>query len=51
MTLLLAGDVGGTKTLLAIYALDADGGLSLQRQERYRSIEWADFGGMVETFL
>ena len=51
MTLLLAGDVGGTKTLLAIYSLDADGGLSLQRQERYRSLEWADFGGMVETFL
>lgn len=51
MTLLLAGDVGGTKTLLAIYGLEADGSLSLQRQERYRSLEWADFGAMVETFL
>lgn len=51
MTLLLAGDVGGTKTLLAIYTLEADGGLRLNRQERYRSLEWADFGAMVETFL
>ena len=51
MTLLLAGDVGGTKTLLAIYGLGADGSLTLQRQERYRSLEWADFGAMVETFL
>jgi len=32
MDLLLAGDVGGTKTLLAIYGLEADGGLRLLRQ-------------------
>lgn len=51
MTLLLAGDVGGTKTLLAIYSLDDDGSLTLRRQERYRSLEWADFGAMVEAFL
>lgn len=51
MTLLLAGDIGGTKTLLAVYTLEADGGLRLNRQERYRSLEWADFGSMVETFL
>lgn len=51
MTLLLAGDVGGTKTLLALYLLEEDGGLTLQRQERYRSLEWGDFGAMVETFL
>ena len=51
MALLLAGDVGGTKTFLAIYGLEADGSLSLKRQERYRSLEWADFGALVETFL
>lgn len=51
MTLLLAGDVGGTKTLLAIYQLGPDGTLELRRQERYRSMEWSDFGAMVETFL
>ena len=51
MTLLLAGDVGGTKTLLATYLLAPDGALILQSQERYRSMEWSDFGAMVETFL
>lgn len=51
MTLLLAGDVGGTKTLLATYLLTPDGVLTLQREERYRSLEWGDFGAMIEAFL
>ena len=34
MTTLLAGDIGGTKTLLALYSLE-DGRLRQQRTERF----------------
>jgi len=50
MTTLLAGDIGGTKTLLAIYALEGDR-LSQQRAERFVSADWADFGELVNHFL
>jgi glucokinase len=50
MTTLLAGDIGGTKTLLAIYALEGDR-LSQQRAERFVSADWADFGALVNHFL
>jgi len=42
MTTLLAGDIGGTKTLLAIYGLEGDR-LSQQRAERFVSADWAGF--------
>ena len=44
---LLAGDIGGTKTLLSLY--DAD--LTLLVSERYSSADWADLAPMVRTFL
>jgi len=50
MTLLLAGDIGGTKTLLATYRL-SDGQLLPLRQERYPSQAWPDFAAMVAHFL
>ena len=50
MTTLLAGDIGGTKTLLAIYALEGDR-LIQQRAERFVSADWADFGELVNHFL
>lgn len=50
MTTLLAGDIGGTKTLLAIYALEGDR-LSQRRSERFVSADWADFGELVNHFL
>lgn len=50
MTTLLAGDIGGTKTLLAIYALEGDR-LSQRRSERFLSADWADFGELVNHFL
>ena len=50
MTTLLAGDIGGTKTLLAIYALEA-GQLRQQRAERFISADWADFAELVNRFL
>ena len=50
MTTLLAGDIGGTKTLLALYQLE--GGRLIQgRCERFVSAEWDDFGALVNHFL
>ncbi|MFO7630032.1 MAG: glucokinase [Prochlorococcaceae cyanobacterium] len=58
MTTLLAGDIGGTKTLLALYRLSAQpqpgasgSGLSLIRSSRYDSAAWDDLAPMVNHFL
>jgi glucokinase len=48
MTTLLAGDIGGTKTLLSIYAAET---LELLAQARYTSVDWADLAPMVRHFL
>ena len=48
MTTLLAGDIGGTKTLLSLYSSDA---LELLAQERYISADWVDLAPMVRHFL
>ena len=50
MTTLLAGDIGGTKTLLATYRLQA-GRLELQRQRRYASGAWNEFAALAADFL
>ncbi|MFN5194630.1 MAG: glucokinase [Cyanobacteriota bacterium] len=50
MTTLLAGDIGGTKTLLALYALQDDG-LEVLASERFVSSEWSDLAPMVQRFL
>ena len=47
---LLAGDMGGTKTLLAIYSLESNG-LQQQHRERYVSAEWPSLEPMLESFL
>ena len=49
-TTVLAADVGGTKTLLALYAL-TEKGLRLQRQHRYASREWPCFDQVLTDFL
>ncbi len=51
MTTLLAGDIGGTKTLLALYTLESGGALRQLRTERYPSSDWADLAPMVRSFL
>ncbi|MFN7739026.1 MAG: glucokinase [Cyanobacteriota bacterium] len=48
MTTLLAGDIGGTKTLLSLYGADA---LELLAQELYFSADWVDLAPMVRHFL
>ena len=50
MSTLLAGDIGGTKTLLATYEL-AQGHLRQQRSERFVSAEWDDFAALVNHYL
>ena len=50
MTTILAGDIGGTKTLLATYQVDGDQ-LIEQRRERYSSAEWHDFAELLNHFL
>jgi glucokinase len=50
MTILLAGDIGGTKTLLRL--VDSDGeGLQTLDQATYPSQEFSDLVPMVEAFL
>jgi glucokinase len=50
VTTLLAGDIGGTKTLLALYRLEA-GRLIQGRCQRFVSAEWDDFSVLVNHFL
>lgn len=49
-TTVLAADVGGTKTMLALYALTEEG-LCRQRQHRYASRDWPCFDQMLADFL
>jgi len=48
MSTLLAGDIGGTKTLLSLYGSNE---LELLAQERYISADWPDLAPMVNHFL
>ncbi len=50
MTTLLAGDIGGTKTLLALYRCEGPA-LELLVSERYSSGDWPDLGQMITHFL
>ena len=47
---LLAGDMGGTKTLLALYESDGSQ-LHLLHQQRFRSGEWSSLEPMLGSFL
>jgi glucokinase len=50
MTTLLAGDIGGTKTLLALYRSEGEE-LELLVEERFTSSDWDDLTPMVGHFL
>jgi glucokinase len=47
---LLAGDMGGTKTLLALYGIQ-DGRLKQLYQQRFMSSEWTSLEPMLKCFL
>lgn len=48
--MILAGDVGGTKSNLGLFEV-VDGGLRLIRSARYRSAEFPGLTAVIETFL
>ncbi|MCF8134918.1 MAG: glucokinase, partial [Synechococcus lacustris] len=50
MSLLLAGDLGGTKTLLALYESTGNQ-LNCLTQKRFGSAEWPHLLPMLQTFL
>ncbi|MCG8557829.1 MAG: glucokinase [Proteobacteria bacterium] len=47
----LAGDVGGTKTVLALYAPDAAGSPCTLRRRRFTSLDYQGLAAMVDDFL
>lgn len=48
--MILAGDIGGTKTNVALYRLDGDR-LALHRQETHRSADYESLWPLLERFL
>jgi glucokinase len=46
----LAGDIGGTKTLLAVYEEDADGSLRLIEERSFPSRDYASFESLLDGF-
>ena len=50
LSTLLAGDMGGTKTLLALYGIK-DGRLTQLYQQRFMSSEWTSLEPMLKFFL
>jgi len=50
VTLLLAGDIGGTKSLLSLYRYSSTG-LKHLSEQRYPSAAWPDLAPMVRAFL
>jgi len=48
--MLLGGDLGGTKTLLALAELRADGEIVIVDEARYASAEWPDFALLLADF-
>jgi len=46
----LAGDLGGTKTLMALYGTK-DHGYALIREQRFANRDYADFSGIIADFL
>ena len=51
MTLILAGDIGGTKTLLSLFGAEADSPPERLHEQRFRSGDWPDLDTMVRHFL
>jgi glucokinase len=49
--MILAGDIGGTKTVLALAERRADGFLHIVREESYASGEYQTFDEILELFL
>jgi glucokinase len=48
---ILAGDIGGTKTVLSILTRDANGSLSCLQEQSYASQQFAEFDDILTAFL
>lgn len=48
---LLAGDVGGTKTILALYSYSQNRGWFIDRRQQFASSEFASFDQLLSVFL
>lgn len=48
--MILAGDVGGTKTILALYEADGDN-WHCKKKARYSSLDYPTFTGLLQSFL
>jgi glucokinase len=48
---ILAGDIGGTKSNLGLFEVEPGGGLRLVRSARYRSVEFPGLAAVIEAFL
>lgn len=46
----LVGDIGGTKTILALYAAEGNGG-QCRKMERYASADYSQFSELLTSFL
>lgn len=51
MTLLLAGDIGGTKTILRLVELPTEGSMYSLDEETYPSSDFTDLVPMVQQFF
>lgn len=48
---ILAGDVGGTKTILALYSYSQDQGWFIERRQQFASHEFASFDRLLSIFM
>ncbi len=49
--MILAGDIGGTKTNLAVYRLDSQGKLCCEVEQTFISADYAQFDDLLSVFL
>ena len=49
--MILAGDVGGTKTNLGLFEREGDGGLRLVRSDKFHSPDFPGLSAVIHAFL
>ncbi|WP_431067180.1 glucokinase [Methylotuvimicrobium sp.] len=49
--MILAGDIGGTKTILALLSKNEHGLIALQQEQTFSSVEFSEFDEVLDKFL
>ncbi|GAB4264721.1 MAG: glucokinase [Methylomicrobium sp.] len=49
--MILAGDIGGTKTTLALLSKDASGSMTLQHEQTFSSADFVEFDDLLAQFI